>query len=328
MKFKNPAVSQKIKKIFPFVAIIAIAVLSVVLANAYLKSRSTEIEESLSKEANKLRTRVAVPIVDLSPGDVLSADKLAARSLPKEYVNFDAIDPDGIDGFIGKKIIRPIRKGTPLLESYFLLVESIPFSKSIEPGHRAITMPIDEINSFSGMLRAGDRVDLFYIMKHNNVAKGPMGMPREDTELAPLLENVQVQATGQTTVRDITAADRAAQSGFGEQSRNMRSSYSTITISVPAIDAQRAILIQTSARIVAVLRRPDDHADGQKKLYLSDVVKRVAYEAPPATKPPVDFIIGGQFKSGDVIDGAGSGPDPMRGLAALRELMASDRNEE
>lgn len=299
MKLKRLLNLEKLKKALPMVVIVLVAGLAVYLANKYLTSRSEEIEQSLLDEADRLKMKVTVPVVDLSPGEVLSMDQVAARTVPKEYMNYDAILPDNIDAYIGKKVIRPVRKGTPLLESYFLLYESVPFSKTIEPGTRAITIPVDEINSFSGMLRAGDRIDLLYLMKRPEV---PSMLPavtlQGDSVLAPLLENVVVRATGQTTVREVIAADRAAQSGMGDQQQMGRSqTYHTVTIAVSAKDAQRVILAQTGARIVAVLRRPDDNEVGQEKLYFSDVVDQP--QMPVIPPPPVDYIIGGRFNTGD-----------------------------
>lgn len=40
--------------------------------------------------------------------------------------------------------------------------------------------------------------------------------------LAPLLENVDILATGQTTEREILAADRAKESGFSNRDGQLR----------------------------------------------------------------------------------------------------------
>ncbi|MGB7193132.1 MAG: Flp pilus assembly protein CpaB [Collimonas pratensis] len=312
---------QKIKKALPLLIIVLIAAFAVFLANNYLKTRSSEIEKSLSDEASKVRTIVTVPRIDLNPGDVLTMEQLASRTVPKEYMNFDVISPEQIDAYIGKKIIRPVRKGTPLLESYFLMYESVPFSKSIESGSRAITIPVDEINSFSGLLRAGDHIDLFYMMKRPQEGPPSAGPQPEDTVLAPLLKNIEVRATGQTTVREVLAADRAREAGLGErQGQAGRATYSTVTISVPAADAQKVILVQTGARIVAVLRSPDDQGDAEKRLFLSDVIDPDAKRRLQMPGPQVDYIIGGRFKTGEYADG---GSDQASKLEAFKRLLGS-----
>lgn len=318
MKLKRLVNFEKLKKALPMTVILIVAALAVYLANQYLTNRSSEIEQGLQDQADKMRAKVTVPVVDLNPGDVLSMEQVASRSVPKEYMNFDAIPPENVEAYIGKKIIRPVRKGTPLLESYFLLYEAIPFSKTIEPGNRAITIPVDEINSFSGLLRAGDRIDLFYLMKPPTL---PIpGTPQDDMLMAPLLENVEVRATGQTTVREVVAAEQAKQSGMGDQFGKGRQSYHTITIAVSAEDAQRVILVQTGARIVAVLRRPDDNTNGQSKLYLSDVVGQPRKHKPVLPPgPEIQYIIGGRFNTGDNV----TGEDPEVRLAALKRLFGS-----
>lgn len=310
---------QKIKKALPLLIIVLIAAFAVFLANSYLKTRSSEIEKSLNDEASKVRTTVTVPRIDLNPGDVLTMEQLASRTVPKEYMNFDVISPEQIDAYIGKKIIRPVRKGTPLLESYFLLYESVPFSKSIETGSRAITIPVDEINSFSGLLRAGDHIDLFYMMKRPQEGAPSAGPQQEDTVLAPLLKNIEVRATGQTTVREVLAADRAREAGFGDrQAQAGRATYSTVTISVPAADAQKVILVQTGARIVAVLRGPDDQGDAEKRLFLSDVIDPDAKRRLQMPGPQVDYIIGGRFRTGEYAD---SSDEQAKKIEAFKRLL-------
>ncbi|AMP00296.1 flp pilus assembly protein CpaB [Collimonas arenae] len=321
MKLKRLIDLQKIKKAAPLIIIVLVAAFAVFLANNYLRTRSSEIEKSLNDEASKIRTTVTVPRVDLNPGDVLNMEQVAARNVPKEYMNFDVIAPEQIDAYIGKKLIRPVRKGTPLLESYFLLYESVPFSKSIDPGSRAITIPVDEINSFSGLLRAGDHIDLFYMMKRPLEAGAGAAPGQEDTMLAPLLTNVEVRATGQTTVREVEAADRAREVGAGTRRADTRTMYSTVTIAVPAADAQRVILIQTGARIVAVLRRPDEEGNAEKKIFLSDVVDpdgKRRLKMP--TGPQVDYIIGGRFKTGEYV---GGDEDPGKKIEALKRFLGS-----
>ena len=59
-------------------------------------------------------------------------------------------------------------------------------------GKRAITFPVDEINSISGMLQPGDKIDLIATIRQLN-----------NDVTYPLLQDVQILATGtQLSPRD------------------------------------------------------------------------------------------------------------------------------
>jgi pilus assembly protein CpaB len=107
------------------------------------------------------------------------------------------------------------------------------FSTRIEAGHRAMTVPVDEINSISGMLEPGDLVDLMVTVKQ-----------KERKITLPLLQNVTVLATGQRTNSD-------PQSGEKRQ-------YTTVTFDTTPDEAQIVIAARDIGKITALLRNPND----------------------------------------------------------------------
>ncbi len=286
----------QIKKYWPLAAILLLAIFAAITASKYLTARAADVEERLADKAAKTRVTVIVPTRNLSPDEVLSLDFLVKRSVPSEYVNQDAITQDMLDRFLGKKITRAVSKGTPLLQSFVEMYEYKPFSASIEAGMRAITIPVDEINSVSGMLTAGDKVD-FLVLTQMNLSNS---VEKSDMHMFPLLENITVRATGTTTVRELSAQN--------EQVANPRNpnrpagSYNTLTIAVSPRDAQRLVLAQQSGRIIAFLRRPDDAALYGKMLSTSEAFGLTPAPTPVPVQQPkyntVGYIIGGNFGSG------------------------------
>src|SRR3546814_15321073 len=69
-----------------------------------------------------------------------------------------------------------------------MLTENHPFSNRLGQGRRAITMPVDVINSVSGLLEPGDLIDLYVSFEY-----------RRKRITAPLLQGVMVLATGGST---------------------------------------------------------------------------------------------------------------------------------
>ena len=321
MKFKTYLASAR--RFWPLGLILLLATLAVWTASRYLTSRTAEVEERLSDQAAKSRVTVVVPSRDLMPGEELDLGVLVTRSVPREYVNQDAITQDTIERFLGKKLTRAVSRGTPLLQSFVASYEFKPFSTTIEPGARAITLPVDEINSVSGMLTAGDKIDIL-VLTQMNVANGS---DKTEMQLIPLLENVTVRATGTTTQRELIAQ---TEQGAPRANNRTAGSYTTVTIAVPPREAQRVVLAQQGGRIIALLRRPDDPALYGGRLSSSEVfgIKQDAPPPPPAGHT-VGYIIGGSFTSGSQGIRALTGQDPngaagpggAAGGDAIRRLM-------
>lgn len=316
-------IKQKInnlKRFWPVALIFLLTVLAVWAASNYLSTRSAEVEERLSDEAARKRMQVVVPVRDLMIGETLDLAVLVLRSVPREYVNQDVITQDTVERFVGKKLTRPVTKGTPLLQSFIAAYEFKPFSTTIEPGTRAITLPIDEINSVSGMLIAGDKIDILVMTQAPTPEPG-----KTEMQLVPLMQDVTVQATGTTTQRELVA-----QTEYGSQKPNMRSgSYNTVTISVPPRDAQRVVLAQQLGRIVALLRRPDDPALYKERLLASEIFGPIAEKKPEIPLDTISYLIGGSMPTGSqgIMAEVGQRVDnPTEAMAMQRLMQALGNN--
>lgn len=303
-----------LKKFWPVVLIFLLTVLAVWSASNYLSTRSAEVEERLSDEAAKKRIQVVVPARDLMAGETLDLATLVLRSVPREYVNQDAITQEMLEVFVGKKLTRPVTKGTPLLQSFIAAYEFKPFSSTIEPGTRAITLPIDEINSVSGMLIAGDKIDLLVMTQVPSVDAN-----KAEMQLVPLLQDITVQATGTTTQRELVA-----QTEFGAQKPSMRAngSYNTVTISIPPREAQRVVLAQQLGRIVALLRRPDDPALYSEKLLASEIFGPIE-QKPEIKRETISYLVGGSMSTGSqgIQAEIGAGAQQGNPAMAMQQLM-------
>lgn len=312
---KAPKINIKaLARLWPFFLIVLMAILAVWMAYKYLDTRSAEVEERLTDKAAKAKIVVVVPTRDLAPGEDLSLATLATREVPREYVNADALTKDTVGPYVGKKVVRAVSKGTPLLSSFIAAYEFKPFSTTLDPGTRAITLPVDEINSVSGMLTAGDKVDLLLLTQ----GIGARGSDRADMQLIPLLEGVTVRATGTTTQRELLAQ---AEHGEARNPNRPAGSYTTITIAVQPRDAQKIVLAQQSGRIIALLRRPDDAALFTDRLSSSEIF---GYQ-PPNMPPSISYIVGGNFSTGSQGIRAFTGQDPTGGANpdVLRQVLQS-----
>ncbi len=109
------------------------------------------------------------------------------------------------------------------------------FSARVSSGRRAVTVPVDEISSISGLVEPGDRIDIMVTVR------------REARQLAfILLQSVPVLATG-TKVEQGTDGREGA-----------RRTFTTITLDVNAEQARQVIAAREIGKITALLRAPGD----------------------------------------------------------------------
>lgn len=265
---------------------LAIGGLAAFSVNRYIKGRVDQLEA----QAKGRKVRVVVPKEDLPKGTVLTAKLVAVREIPTEYAHTNAITPDQFDRVENQKLAYPAVHGEMLLWS-LLEGEKVPsFSSRLSPGHRAVTMSVDEINSISGMLVPGDRIDLVVSLKKDN-----------HTYMFPLLQNVDVMATG-SRADVVTGAD-------GKESRQ---TFTTITLDVSPADAQRMIAAREApqSKVAAVLRPPGDTAVASDTRRDALALLGLGGPAPVTESTGVPVMYGGRGGSG----GAGK---PAPGLMSL-----------
>ncbi|HEX6703993.1 MAG TPA: Flp pilus assembly protein CpaB [Albitalea sp.] len=212
-------------------AALGMGVLAAFSIHHYIRLQVEEVE-ARAKAVNKVR--VLVPKEDMPKGAPLTSLAIAIREIPAEWAHSNAIDPQQFDRIENQKLAYPAARGEALLWSLLEGQRAPSFSSRLAIGRRAITVPVDDVNSISGMIEPGDRIDL-------------MVSVRKDSRsiLFPLLQNAVVLATGSRSVAD---AD----------TKEGRRTYTTLTLEAAAEDAQRILAAREIGKVAAVLRAPGD----------------------------------------------------------------------
>lgn len=208
---------------------VGIGLLAALAARSYLSAQMEAIEAS----SRGRKISIVVAKHELKKGERLSADNLAVRPIPVDYAHSGAVTPEEFDRLDGQTLAFPVKGGEMILWGLLESKRSPTFSARIEEGRRAITVPVDEINSISGMLEPGDMVDLIVTLDQ----KG-----KKIT--APLLQKVMVMATGQRSVDDPKSGERRE--------------YSTVTLDTTPEQAKDVIVAREVGKITALLRNPHD----------------------------------------------------------------------
>lgn len=249
-------------------AALALGGLAVFLSNKLIQDRISSLEAEA--RAGKKMVPVVVAKVDLDKGATLSADNLAVREVPQEYAHKSALRPAEFDRVAGQRLGFPLRRGEALLDSHTESSTAV-FSTTLPVGRRALTFEVDEVNSISGLLRPGDRIDLIL------TAKPGGGLAEERTQT--LLSNVEVLATGQVVRK--RSADEAEKT------------FSTVTLSLVPQDAQRIVVAKGAGRLTAVLRNPDDAAPSNlAAMTVQDLLAQRPASGPAPARRGVQYIVG------------------------------------
>ena len=208
---------------------LVIGLIAALAARNYLSSQMAAIESR--NQGNKVEVVVAKS--EMRAGEALTPGSVAVRAIPVEYSHSAALTPADLDRFEGKVLAVSAKPGEIIVWS-MLEGKKVPtFSARIENGRRAITVPVDEINSISGMLEPGDVVDLM------------VSIDQKGKKFTfPLLQTVKVMATGQRAVDDSKSGERRQ--------------YSTVTLDVTPEQAQNVIVAREAGKITALLRNPGD----------------------------------------------------------------------
>ena len=242
------------------------------------------ISEQLAIERERLvprrpMTQVVVARRDLPRGEVASADTMAVREVPAEYLSASAITPERFDGYAGARLTAPMRAGEPLLAASLEGADTATFSAKVREGIRAITIAVDEVNSLSGMLQPGDRIDLLLSVRMPAGSSTPLA--QEVTRA--LMQDLRVLATGRQ-VRP------------GNDERNARA-FTAITVEVSPVQAQKLVVAQRIGKLTAMLRNPRDRDEIEQRpmdVYgLLGLQPAVSAPVVPAERPP-EIIVGGQ----------------------------------
>lgn len=248
---------------------VALGIGAVVLSNQLIQRRMAELED----EAKKGQETVGVVVAkrDLARGEPISPDAMAVRQVPREFVHDSAVRPDQFAGLERQRLAVPLKRGEILLPLHSEGNGNQVFSATLKKGWRALTFEVDAVNSISGMLRPGDRIDLIY------TARGATSQEGDVT--APLLSNVAVLATDQVVTK------RDAETG-------KERSFSTVTLEVLPFDADRIIVAKEAGRLTAVLRHPEDELPNSTRP-ISAASLTSGSTGRTSTGPVIEYIVGG-----------------------------------
>ena len=241
------------------------------LAHNYIDKTISARRAALDTQYRSVRAVVASS--DLRPGVFLSAQTVAIREIPRVFLHSEAILAESWSTVAGRVLAHSVKSGEPVLLSHIAPDLGAGFSSQLAAGTRALTFPVDDQSSISGMLAPGDHIDIFFTTLSGN-----------ESVTLPLLFDVPVIATGMRT---------ATNAAFLDQKR-LGAQYNTVTVSVTPDDAAKITLAQDAGKITITLRQPND----DRIVRIGRVTKQSLLQPDRIVKaatrhPRVEIILGG-----------------------------------
>lgn len=242
-------------------------------ANDYIDSSIARREKDLMAKYENVRVVVAAK--DLVPGSRIGGSTAAARGVPRAFLHSEAVLADDWNAVSGRTLAVAVKSGEPILHSHLANNPAAGFSAGLEDGKRALTFPVDDEASISGLLTPGDHIDIFFTTDAGR-----------ESVTVPLLYSVPIIATG---VETMSNSRLLAKGGRGP------GNYRTVTVSVTPEDAAKITHALDTGKITVTLRKLED----ESPLQLARVTKNTLLygNRPNRSSTPrntIEVILGGR----------------------------------
>jgi pilus assembly protein CpaB len=239
--------------------------------------------QHLDARVEAIESRARVPMIerivverDTEPGIALTLDHLAVRPFPDALVSAYSFGPEQLPELLGQTLRAALSAGEVILPVHLEMPRPVSLSSRLASGRRAITLPVDILNSQAGLLQPGDLIDLYVSFDHQR---------RRVT--APLLQGVMVLATGDSL-------DTRSGSGSEADQFEAAGAYATITLDTAPQDAVKLVAARETGVLTAVLRSPDD-SEASTVAARGDLATLLGVQpAPPARTRKARVIYGNQ----------------------------------
>lgn len=216
--------------------------------------------------------QVVVASQNLAIGTALTPEVLTTAAWPQSQATNTYGSPNDVVGLV---IRRGIAQGEALKIQDFQSAVTVPdLVHAIQPGLRAMAVPLSRVDSVGMLLQPGDWVDVVLTIDDRD-GLNPMSIPNpgaspgitapyvaidefvNNTTVKVVVQNVQILAA----LPDQPATDAASQGG----STGPTASVSPEVIAILAVQPQQVEVIrfaQIDGRVSLVLRSPSDYAAG------------------------------------------------------------------
>ncbi len=233
------------------------------------------VAEESETPAPDPKAEIFVPVASLAAGALIRPEDLRTTSLDEGAVSAEMIraDDDGEDLLYGAVARQPLAEGMPIARSATIQPGERGFLAAVlEPGKRAIAVPVSETSAVGGHVLPGDRVDL--IMTYQ-VSSDDANSERDMRASETLLGKLRVLAID----RELESGAREARVG------------NTITLEVTSKQAEVISLARRLGDLSLVLNSlRDDDPTGEVDEIAGVNMLQLARSDTPARDPTPEAV--------------------------------------
>ena len=242
--------------------------------------------EAVVQAAAPALREVYVPAQEIAVGTIITPERLSRMEVTEGAVTGQMIvaDDAGATFLTGSVARQPLPQGVPIARSAIVQPGDRGFLAAVLPrGKRAITIPVDEIGSLSGLALPGDRVDLILTYSVSGDGEDAGTIRASET----VMRNLRVLAFDQRLGSPKQAAEKEGEAEAAPVAK-------TATLEVSSQEAEMVTLAQTARHALAraelgARRRRRRRPRGKlAKTEAGPLETLVGKTAPDAAPPPPD----------------------------------------
>ncbi|MDO6748346.1 Flp pilus assembly protein CpaB [Gilvimarinus sp. 1_MG-2023] len=262
-----------------FMIAVVCGVVAAFLTVYYLKS----VEERYRRANQPERVEtiaVVVPKRNLNKGDSITVDAIGKLTVPTKFLPTNYVPASEYKSILNRTIASPMRAGRIITMDAITGTKSETFSENIDLGRRAFSVKVNKIDSFDGLLRPGDHIDLMGEFDLENLGFG--GGDQEINQVVmPVLESVIVLSAG----REDFTGRRYERSRQQNSADGFNMDFTIITVSLTPRQVARMQLAEKTGSIFAVLRHPKDTSMAEYDFLRADILLA------PESEPHFDVVL-------------------------------------
>lgn len=226
---------------------IALGFLAAFAVREYVRDKETRIY------AGEKPVTVLVAARDILEGEAITGAALDRKQYPRRFLPPDAITSSESVNIIGSKVTAKIKKGDALQWKSLLERQKeleLGLQSRLNVGERAMTMSVNNVAGVGGMIRPGDRIDLY----------GTFTVPDDDApggsvrRTKTVMRSVLVLATD-TRMSSVEAASAA------RRRKGKKGGYSTLTLQLTPQEVNVLLCADEMGKLTAALRNREDIID-------------------------------------------------------------------
>ncbi|HEY7883575.1 MAG TPA: Flp pilus assembly protein CpaB, partial [Cellvibrionaceae bacterium] len=312
-----------------FMIAIVCGVIAAFLIVYYLKSIEEKYRRA-SQPAAVEKVAVVVPKRNLNKGDTILLDAIGRLEVPRQYLPTNYVPAADYQKILNRTLASPVQAGRIMTVEAITGTKAETFSENIDLGRRAFSLKVNKVDSFDGLLRPGDIIDLLgeFDLEDLGVVGGA------DDELnqvvMPVLERVQVLSAG----REDYSGRRYERTAMPNSADGFNMEFTIVTLSLTPRQVARVELAQSTGTLIATLRHPKDTTLSEFDYLRADIL----LEPEPAeiidvvldeNGNPIGRVVGENIVDhngniiGKVVDGKAVGFDG-RSLGTIEQNVSAD----